>query len=62
VLHALSYPAVLELEDQTQVNIQLLAVSLRAAAVDTYHTVSICEQVLQLGPEGAPVPCPSRPK
>src|SRR5207253_11361992 len=54
VLHALSYSAVLELEAQTQGNIQLLAVSLRAAAVDTHHTVSICKQVLQLGPEGAP--------
>ena len=62
VVRTLSNPAVLELEDQTRVNSEALAVSLRADVVDADHTVFICKQVLRLGAEGAPVSCPSRPK
>src|SRR5436190_8515700 len=55
VLPAVSNPAVLELEDNAVTNIQVLAVSLRGAALDGDHAVVvICKQVLQLGPEGAP--------
>jgi hypothetical protein len=64
VLPTVGDPPVLELEDDAVANIQLLAVSLRAAALDADHAaVIICEQVLlQLGLEVPPVSCPSRPK
>ena len=55
VLPTVGNPAVLELEENTVANIQVLAVSLRGAALDADHAVVIiCKQVLQLGPEGAP--------
>ena len=62
MLPTLSHPAVLELEDETHVNIQVLAVSLRAVALDADHPLVICKQVPQLGLEGPPVSCPRRPK
>ena len=53
MLPTVSNPAVLELEDEAAVNIQLLAVSLPAAAMNADHAaVIICEQVLQFGLEG----------
>src|SRR3989442_13712895 len=55
VLPTVSNPAVLELEDNAVANIQVLAVSLRSAALDADHAVVIiCKQALQFGPEGAP--------
>src|SRR5207244_1979860 len=53
VLPTVSNPAVLELEDNAVANIQVLAVSLRGAALDADHAVVIIrKQVLQLGLEG----------
>src|SRR5207245_2374874 len=53
VLPTVSYPAVLELEDNAVANIQALAVSLRGAPLDADHAVIIiCKQVVQLGLEG----------
>src|SRR4051794_1008072 len=55
VLPTVNYPAVLELEDDAVANIQMLAASIAGAALDPDHAaVIITEQVLQLGPEGAP--------
>jgi hypothetical protein len=63
VLPTVSNPAVLELEDDAVANIQMLAVSLRAAALDADHAVLvICKHVLQFGLEGAPRLLPSWPK
>src|SRR4051812_42891343 len=53
VLPTVDHPAVLELEDDAVGNIQVLAVSVRGAALDADHAVvTICGQVAQLGPEG----------
>src|SRR3989441_9776141 len=55
VLPTVRNPAVLELEDNTVANIQVLAASLRGAALDADHAVVIIrKQVLQLGSECAP--------
>jgi hypothetical protein len=51
VLPTLGHTAVLELEDQTHVNVQVLAVSLRAVALKADHPLVICKQVLQFNPE-----------
>src|SRR2546423_13619760 len=54
VLPTVSNPAVLELEDNAVANIQVLAVSIRGAALDADDAVVIiCKQALQFGPEGA---------
>src|SRR5205807_2942483 len=54
VLSTVGHPAVLELEDDAVGNVQVLAVSVRGAALDADHArVTVCSQVLQLGPEGA---------
>ena len=46
-------PAVLELEDDAAVNIQLLAVSLRSVVMNADHAaVIICKHVMQCGLEG----------
>src|SRR5205085_10537090 len=53
VLPTVSHLAVLELEDDAVVNIEVLAVSVRGAALDADDAVvTICSHVLQLGPEG----------
>src|SRR5436305_10976249 len=53
VLPTVSHLAVLELEDDAVGNIEVLAVSVRGAALDADHAViTICSHVLQLGPEG----------
>src|SRR4051812_5388812 len=45
--------AVLELEDDAVVNVQVLAVSVRGAALNADHTrVANCSHVLQLCPKG----------
>ena len=63
MLATVSNPAVLELEDDAVADIQVLAVSIRGAALDADHAVVIiCKQVLQLGPEGAARLLPSWPK
>src|SRR5436305_14071666 len=52
VLPTVSHPAVLELEDDAVGNIQVLAGSVRGAALDADHArVTIGGQVLQLSPE-----------
>src|SRR5438045_324784 len=53
VLPTVSHLAVLELEDDAVGNIEVLAASVRGAALDTDDAViTICSHVLQLGPEG----------
>src|ERR1051326_4362916 len=53
VFTTVSHLAVLEFEDDAVGNIEVLAVSVRGAALDADHTViTICSHVLQLGPEG----------
>src|SRR5207248_10621730 len=53
MLPTVSDPAVPELEDDAVGNIEMLAVSVRGAALDADHAViTICSHVLQLGPEG----------
>src|ERR1041385_6758811 len=53
VLPTVSHLAVLELEDDAVGNIEVLAVSVRGAALDADDAViTICSHVLQLGPEG----------
>src|SRR5947209_9943215 len=53
VLPTISHLAVLELEDDAVGNIEVLAVSVRGAALDADDAViTICGHVLQLGPEG----------
>src|SRR5256885_5927347 len=53
VLPTVSHLAVLELEDDAVGNIEVLAVSVRGAALDADDAViTICGHVLQLGPEG----------
>src|SRR5436190_1921454 len=53
VLPTVSHAAVLELEDDAVGNIEVLAASVRGAALDTDDAViTICSHVLQLGPEG----------
>src|SRR5205085_1530805 len=53
VLATVSHLAVLEFEDDAVGNIEVLAVSVRGAALDADHAViTICSHVLQLGPEG----------
>src|SRR3954469_15768122 len=53
VLPAVGHPAVFELEDDAVGDIQVLAVSVRGAALDAdYAGVTLRSQVLQLGPEG----------
>jgi hypothetical protein len=47
VLPTLGHTAVLELEEETHVNIQALAVSLRGVALNADHPLVICKQVLQ---------------
>src|SRR3954447_17808785 len=55
VLPTVGYPAILELEDNRVGNIQVLAVSVSGAPLEADHAVvTIREQVLQLGTEGAP--------
>src|SRR5207248_1581440 len=55
VLPTVSHLAVLELEDDAVGNVEVLAVSVRSAALDADDTaMTICSDVLQLGPE-----CPS---
>src|SRR6266550_2371178 len=52
VLPTVSHLAVLELEDDAVGNIEVLAVSVRGAALDADDAViTICSHVLQLGPE-----------
>jgi hypothetical protein len=54
VLPTVSNPAVLELEDEAVVNIQLLAVPLRGVVMKAYHAAVVTsEQVLQCGLEGS---------
>src|SRR5437764_4686137 len=54
VLPTISHLAVLELEDDAVGNIEVLALSVRGAALDADHAViAICGHVLQLGPEGS---------
>jgi len=63
VLSTVSNPAVLELEDDAVASVQVLAVSLRAAALDADHAVLvICKHVLQFGLEGTPRLLPHWPK
>ena len=53
MLPTVSNPAVLELEDEAAINIQVLAASLPAVVMNADHaTVITLEQVLQLGLEG----------
>src|SRR5436190_16250216 len=53
VLPAVSHLAILELEDDAVGNVEVLAVSVRGAALHTDHAVlAIRRQVLQLSPEG----------
>src|SRR5436190_23271429 len=53
VLPTVSHLAVLELEDDAVGNIEVLAASVRGAAMDTSDAViTIFSHVLQLGPEG----------
>src|SRR5436853_7940991 len=53
VLPTVSHLAVLELEDDAVGNIEVLAASVRGAALDADDAViTICSHVLQLGPEG----------
>src|SRR5947209_13062811 len=55
VLPTVNNPTVLELEDDRVANVQVLAVSVRGAALDADHViVVVCTYVLQLRPEGAP--------
>src|SRR5436190_4685931 len=55
VLPTVSHLAVLEFEDDAVGNVEVLAVSVRGAALDADDTaITICSHVLQLGPE-----CPS---
>src|SRR3954467_6685180 len=55
VLPTVGNPAVPELEDDRVTDIQMLAVSIRGAALDADHAVFIiAKQVLELCPEGAP--------
>jgi hypothetical protein len=51
VLPTLDHTPVLELEDETHVDVQVLAVSLRAVALNADHPLVICKQVLQVGPK-----------
>jgi hypothetical protein len=52
VLPNLSNPTVVELEHDAVANVQVLAVSLRAAALNADHVVVVIrEHVPQLGPE-----------
>src|ERR1043166_3458672 len=53
VLPPVSHLAVLEFEDDAVGNVEVLAVSVRGAALDADDTaITICSHVLQLGPEG----------
>src|SRR5947199_2612847 len=53
MLPTVNHLAVLELEDDAVGNIEMLAVSVRGAALDAdYAVITICSHVLQLGPEG----------
>src|SRR4051794_17010490 len=53
MLATVSHLAILELEDDAVGNIEVLAVSVRGAALDADDAViAICSHVLQLGPEG----------
>src|SRR5437763_5736390 len=53
VLPTVSHLAVLEFEDDAVGNVEVLAVSVRGAALDADDAViTICSHVLQLGPEG----------
>src|SRR4029079_8803021 len=53
VFSTVGHPAILELEDDAVGNIQVLAVSVRGAALDADHAVlAVCSHVLQFGPEG----------
>ena len=51
MLPALGHTAVLELEDETHANVEVLAVSLRGVALNADRPLVICKQVLQFGPE-----------
>ena len=63
VLPAVDDPAILELEDDGVANVQVLAASIRGAALNADHAVVvICEQALEFGPEGPPVSSASWPK
>src|SRR5204863_1696588 len=53
VLPTVNDPAVLELEDDAVVNVQVLAVSVCGAALNANHTgVPHCSHMLQLSPKG----------
>src|ERR1051326_4717800 len=53
VLPTVTHLAVLEFEDDAVGNVEVLAVSVRGAALDADDTaITICSHVLQLGPEG----------
>jgi hypothetical protein len=61
VLPTVSDPAILDLEDEATVNVQALAVSLRAVVMNADHAaIIICKHVPQLCPE-APSRLPAIP-
>ena len=57
MLPTVSNPAVLDLEDEAAVNVQVLAFSLRAVVMNADHVaVIIGKHVPEFGPEGAEAP------